>query len=538
MKLDFNNIDDVFKDGLADYTEQPSPGLWKKISGKMFWKDITRFRFGNISRGWLATVAGVVAISAFIVVWMIPGQIDNATPTDEIGLNEPAQNYVIENTGDEIIVLAPKEIKQPTASNYEISTQPEITKIRSNTEAILKNLSDNKNTTVIAETIVPTIEPDNVAASTSEQSLQTSNNSQPANLTQPTSEAGQLADNSASEVYTLENNSSETQKPVTTSIPMPAKEVASIGKNESITKIPETILLSESQIEMYSGSDIKDESVHNPKKLKKINTNSLSIGPIFSSKYKPPKRNFHDPMMNNYQLNKPHFSIVGYFAPEITEYYRVASESKEHSYSGGIALSYNSSKYIIQAGLEFSSTEDLGDYLVNINSYDSIGYYNGVSGFEIVSGYLGLDSIVYSTYTEEVWDTVQKHSHQQTQNRYTYFHVPVMIGYKAMERGLFSAHLKAGPNFSFLLNGYEQNLNYQASETARITGIDNYTAPRLEVNIQVMFSIALQYQFTEKFGLLVEPTYKYYLNSVYNANGEALKNPYGFGVRGGIFYNF
>jgi hypothetical protein len=60
----------------------------------------------------------------------------------------------------------------------------------------------------------------------------------------------------------------------------------------------------------------------------------------------------------------------------------------------------------------------------------------------------------------------------------------------------------------------------------------------MNTSIQILVSLCLQFQPTEKFGIMVEPTYRYYLRSVYEVQGSSLKNPYGIGIRAGIFYNF
>jgi hypothetical protein len=42
----------------------------------------------------------------------------------------------------------------------------------------------------------------------------------------------------------------------------------------------------------------------------------------------------------------------------------------------------------------------------------------------------------------------------------------------------------------------------------------------------------------EHVGILVEPTYRYFIQGVYDVNGEDLKKPYAVGIKGGIYYNF
>ncbi len=269
--------------------------------------------------------------------------------------------------------------------------------------------------------------------------------------------------------------------------------------------------------------------------LKKMHSLSFSIGQLLRGKYKPPQRSFGQSTMEMYRGTASYFSTSLYFVPEATEYARPMSKSRENSYGAGWALSYHTSHYLIQGGIEMVRSNDLGDYMVNMTSWDSVGYYQHVTGFVIDPD--NPDSVILQTETVTIMDSVDHQSHQQTHNRYTYLQFPLMIGYKAMESGIFSAYIKAGPSFSFLLNTKEPPLNYSRPD-ATINGIDNFTAPRLSMNIQILVSLSLNFQITERFGILIEPTYRYYLNPVYDLNGESLKNPYGIGARGGLFINF
>jgi hypothetical protein len=219
----------------------------------------------------------------------------------------------------------------------------------------------------------------------------------------------------------------------------------------------------------------------------------------------------------------------------MTDYSRMASSSREQNYIGGLAMSYKSSRYLLQGGIELSYSNDLGDYMVNMRTFDSTGYYNNIGSFTINPD--NPDSVIFNTTTVAVWDSAHHQSLEQTQNHYTYLQFPFMVGYKAMESGVFAAYIKAGPCFSFLLNRKEPRLNYYNPD-ATIQNIDNFTPTRLNASIQILVSLSLQFQISDNIGIMVEPTYRYYLRSVYDVQGGTLKNPYGIGVRGGVFYNF
>ncbi|MCF8366394.1 MAG: PorT family protein [Bacteroidales bacterium] len=528
MKLDLNNIDDIFKEGLDDFTGQPSQGLWKKISGKLLWNDLIHFRFVNIPKPWLGFSAGVVLLSTLLLLWFLrvpmsseTQQIIHSAPATE-ALNHDQGSAYSENDNNEISLPSAGQIVEGPKTSLETiidnENKDEIQKIQSpqNDKFIVQEILFDLNDTLISGEPSPE-----------------SRKAMPAVIVADDVTPAPKTENVSHTVAPASSVSEVSIKQ------MPANKPDTAPINENMLENSQTVtgILADA-VTVFSGNSSADAIVYNPGKLKTISPISFSTGSIFNSKSKPQQRAFHQQLAIGYRAYKPYLSLAAYFAPEITWYYRPASASREQSYAGGLSLSYIGSNYLVQAGIEYSKARDLGDYMVNINSYDSIGYYNGISGFEIVPGYNGEDSLAYNFHTVEVWDTLPHHSHQQTQNKYTYIQIPVMVGYKAMESGRFSAFIKAGPNFSFLLNGTEQSLNFQPSQTARVTGIDNFTAPRLQASMQVLVSLALQFQFTERFGLLVEPTYRHYFNSVYDINGDAIKNPYGIGVRGGIFFNF
>jgi len=112
-----------------------------------------------------------------------------------------------------------------------------------------------------------------------------------------------------------------------------------------------------------------------------------------------------------------------------------------------------------------------------------------------------------------------------------------MVGYKAFQRGRFSAYINAGPSFSILLTKNVPTFNYTNPE-ATVHSINNYSLPRLTATVQVLVNLSLQYQLSEHVGILVEPTYRYYIQGVYDVNSEDLKKPYAVGIKAGIYYNF
>lgn len=558
MKFDSNHIDDVFKDGLKDYSEQPSPESWKKISSRILWDDIIHLRFGNIPKMWLATAAGIVILAVVLSLWITSGgnetetsamepekvvtapqQKRGQTRMDEASLTLPTQDVSIvspeqQQTETSSSLTVPGAFPSGSDAGDQLIADKPDHKISITSEAGREQAKTNHSAAAVGE-------PDQItrASGTEPETGYTETREETISAQQPAE--SQQAIKTADQTETGKESSVASSVAVVTNESQAASQFSGeIVKQESENMAPAQSGINgeESQLANQERPVFLDgnRSSPPPQKIPEIDVLSFATTKPGNGNMKPSERTSGNMPGFLYGGYQPYFSVSAYFAPEVTEYHRIASESKESSYLGGVALSYNTENYVIQAGLEISRFNDLGDYLVNIHSYDSIGYYNGVSGFEVDPENPG--ELIFHTHTVEVWDTVQHHSHEQTRNSYTYLQIPVMVGYKAVESGIFSAHIKAGPSFSFLLNRREPGLEFHASGNARVAGIDNFTAPRIETNVQVLVSLALQLQFTEKLGLLVEPAYRYYLNPVYDVNNESLKNPYGIGVRGGVFFNF
>jgi hypothetical protein len=66
-------MDDLFRSGLNDYQPEPSQDLWKGISRKLWWDELSHFMFTNLSSVlWIGGFAGLALIVSIIVIASIP----------------------------------------------------------------------------------------------------------------------------------------------------------------------------------------------------------------------------------------------------------------------------------------------------------------------------------------------------------------------------------------------------------------------------------------------------------------------------------
>ncbi len=541
MKQSFENIDNIFKDGLEDYKHIPSSGLWSRISGKLLRKELVNFNFTNIPGGWFSVAATGIIVASLTIFLFSPftkeklpvekeilQKTENSLKpekekSDQIQLSEPepVDNITIQVTDENIaqdnigfqpdININEDIIPEISSSEFEVQNDRNVEFIEEVTQTNEIRTDDDE---INTETALPVL-PETVAIV-------------------------EIPDADVKDAGLNENDRIESEKPKPENViniselkNLSAKDaqVQDVSlKSDKLTKIPESdkkdILLTE--------NESNAENSRKSGKIQKMHSLSFNFGKFFKGKYKPPKRHFQDEKYN-YRAGKPFFTLSAYFGPEFTEYTRTTSKSWETNLLGGIGISYQSTMFLIQSGIEISYSNDVGDYMVNMQTYDSIGYFYDIGSFIIDPN--DPNSIIFQTEIISVFDSIQHENYQQTKNNYTYLQIPLSVGYKAMESGRFAAYIKAGVSLSVLLNKKEQELNYY-NPNATINYIDNYTPSRIKTSVQALISASFMFQATDNFGILLEPTYRYYIRSVYDHNGKSLKNPYSIGFKGGVYFNF
>jgi hypothetical protein len=545
MDSEYNKIDDIFRKALEGATEQPSAGLWRRISGRLLWKEVARFNFTNFPAGWV----GVAAAGILAATMMIYNFSETAPE------NIPSPNISEKTIVDE----AQKSSSQPGLIDGNSRINASATETKPSENNPLQDNRTDKNTAVADDEKSSTETESQNSSSTARQDQQTNNagagfqnnaassklpDNQISNTVVPKSTTAIAAAQSTASLKTIEGHQQPAlssdenilaeQRRETHEINQLEKRKGLINPDNNTTGLDEIPNSGEGLV-ITPGTEMMMMKERSSGKIQKMHSLSFSLGQFFKGKYKPPKRDYEKLNSSKYHGSNHIISLAAYFAPEMTEYERTASTSREQNYIGGLAVNYSRLNYLLQGGFELCYSYDLGDYMVHMETFDSTGYYNDIGSFTIDPE--NPDSIIFNTVPVAVWDSVPHQAHEQTQNQYSYLQLPFMIGYKAYERGLFSAYIKTGPSFSFLLNRKEPTLNYY-NPNATVQNIDNYTPTRMNTSIQILVSLLLQFQPTEKFGIMVEPTYRYYLRSVYEVQGSSLKNPYGIGIRGGIFYNF
>lgn len=586
MKSNLNNIDEIFREGLNNFAQEPESGLWKKIAGRLLWREILRFNFTNLPAAWTGVVAAGIVVTSLLVYNLLPTQ----NPQAVLSVAESVQ------------ALAPV-MPPSTAAEFSQNVEKDLYQNQINKNTPEKVLAENNTAGLtISETNVQRLSQNQPPESVGQKGDNTTNSSSPDMDTPEISESesgfvslssedgivdreipenqgmlDQTAENSLLVDQTIDNGTSG-NLPVEPLLVSSAMAVAPLPEETFKIASPETIAeptsgLTEiplndnsaiTQVKSLNSDDIKivDDQKYEPQnpeianthseqylaignsmeksnqssgKTQNMNSVSHSIGSLFKGKYKPPKRDFDEGTMELYRGKTTYFSVSAYGAYEGTDYSRMVSSSREKTWSGGASVSYHKSRLVFQGGLEYSYMNDVGDYMVDMSTYDSVGFYYGVGEFVVDPD--NPDSVIFVIQKVTVYDSVQHQSNYQTQCSFTYLQIPLMVGYKALQAGRFSAYIKAGPSISIMLNKKVPEFVYTNPE-ATIHSINNYSLPRLTASVQAVVSLSLQYQLFKNVGILVEPTYRYYIQGVYDVDGKNIEKPYAVGIKGGIYYNF
>ena len=218
------------------------------------------------------------------------------------------------------------------------------------------------------------------------------------------------------------------------------------------------------------------------------------------------------------------------------------------SYSGGLAFSYKVNKrFSIQSGLFYSSVgQDLeginsfagfkpydftkGDHNFEVLTTNGIVYTNNSDVFLIASG--SSDRII-TNYNNDVFDPGKanlQYIDNTMRQSLSYLELPIVLRYKVIDKTI---------DFN-IIGGISYNLLVDNSVYTMIDG-NKYpigtTSGLNTISLSSTLGMGMEYKFSEKLFLNLEPTFRYYLNPASDMAGSNF-HPYSLGIFTGISYKF
>ena len=209
----------------------------------------------------------------------------------------------------------------------------------------------------------------------------------------------------------------------------------------------------------------------------------------------------------------------------------------QFTYTAEANLGIVLNKFYIETGIGYQQMKERGVYKFNYKSNDSIGFYNKVVSFEIDP--LNPDDITYKTTTTTVYDSIDHYNLQSPLFKYSYFNVPIKLGYRVWENNKLSMGIETGLMFSKLISSEIPEPSFSSSNEQTLVSIDDNTPTRVDMNMQMLLAIRFNYKFTKAVSLSLQPEFTKYINSIYDTDiGDPNIKPYTMGLKFGIYYDF
>jgi len=221
-----------------------------------------------------------------------------------------------------------------------------------------------------------------------------------------------------------------------------------------------------------------------------------------------------------------------FFSPEMI-FYPSSSNFNSRSYSFDLHAIYSLSGFILQTGVGVGMSSDNGNYKIDYNRY--LGSYDDV--YEVTFDTINGQVIpVYHTESIDVYDSIDYITITPTKRKYTYLNIPLLVGY-GYEGKRFGWSIKTGPSISILIHENVPDISLGDSQD-KILGIENELPGRLKTNWQFMLTGGASYKLSNSLNFMLEPVFRYYINSAYEQNNTISKRPYSFGIRAGLVLGF
>jgi len=225
-----------------------------------------------------------------------------------------------------------------------------------------------------------------------------------------------------------------------------------------------------------------------------------------------------------------------------------ASEQARVSYSGGFAFTYKiGRKLSVQSGLYYSSLSQQIDGINSFGGFQKFDYTKGDHNFEVpttigpiystnsdiflVSS--GHSNRVITTYTNDVFDPKKanlQYLNSNLEQNFSYLELPVMLRYKLIDKTL-GLNMLGGISYNMLVgNSVFTTVNGNRYEVGTTVGVNSFT-------LSSSLGMGMEYSFSSKLSMNLEPTLRYYLNPFSKSEGTNI-HPYSFGIFSGLSYKF
>lgn len=224
----------------------------------------------------------------------------------------------------------------------------------------------------------------------------------------------------------------------------------------------------------------------------------------------------------------------------------MSSEKAASSFSGGLSVLYKINRRLtIQTGFYYAKNGQQVDGVYSFAGFKEYVDSKGASNFEVMtsSGTVyaknpdvflsGSRERISTAYTNDVFDP-EKASLNYMDNaliqNFSYIELPVMLRYKVVDKTL-DVNVIGGLSYDLLVDNsvftVNQGRKYSVGETMGLN----------QIAISSSLGMGMEYNFSKKITLNLEPTFRYFLNPFDKTYGSSV-HPYSFGVFSGFSFKF
>lgn len=249
-----------------------------------------------------------------------------------------------------------------------------------------------------------------------------------------------------------------------------------------------------------------------------------------------PQRYYPDPIFDlnikDSYAKKADVLLGAAFSPAVNIY---PDAQNRNDYSLEFVATYEKSGFLVETGIGGNYTSESAEYQLSYTTYDSVGFYVGVTSFSVNPNYP--DSVIFETRLKNLYDSIDRLTVMENTNKYAYLQVPLRIGYRVIQTPRFSIDLKAGLLFSLQIYKDIPGVPYRGNDVD-IEVVRQYP-DRLTTTWQYTAGIGMNYHINNKMRFTLEPFYRQYIKSAYSPGSEfPARSPHAFGLRGGLYFHF
>ncbi|MGO4919870.1 outer membrane beta-barrel protein [Maribacter spongiicola] len=496
------NIDDIFRDKLSDFKQNPDNKVWRAIDASLDKKKKKRV----IPIWWsLSGIAAAIAIGLLVINPFSDNQLSNEILVDtdtESEINNDSQLNTEKDTFIDSI-----DINKNQVAEQEISVKNSASSVENNTE------STQQESRKIIKPTAKTLDNYNGKNQNS-----VADNKKPITPSKSTTNDALLAEN-----ITIKENS--TKNSLHTDANVNDKN-STMQSNNSFEQLGSTELTNETAIAQNTNTDETPENAkksifeeiedQEDLKVEKVANNRWSAGPNVAPVY---------------------FNALGEGSP-VNSIFSPNAKSGNVNMSYGVSLAYAVTKKLtIRSGINkvdygydtedvaFSSSSGLASKNSQLTTID---YAETSNTLTISSKVVASDK--FSTISSALDVTAKSPTREgYMSQQFGYIELPVELNYALIDKK-FGVNLIGGVSSLFLI---DNTVSLTSGElTTEIGEANNIN----DLNFSANMGLGVNYNFSQKVRFNIEPIFKYQLNTFSDVNGTF--RPYSVGVYSGLTFQF